>query len=437
MLGNKNTIHTFCFIFFLALAVWSNACNAQLDNAIFSGRPYTNKESKVSPDINESKQGFGFLQYTKDNEYLQKINPGQTFFGSRIWYQISIKIVAEDADNPNVPTPNALGLGNHPSITEPQKSIAGDMDSITSLKYTPLPQRVSMGIRLGGLVQYEFGGWESKPVFRPIINFYWNKGGRSFIAGNIHSQTQHLLPDLLINYDLALKTPIEYGLQFTRETPHLSSENWLEWRQRMDISSGRQEIISFGNRIEFRVLKPNSAKRNMHFKGFVLLMHKGGEGFVKQQAIGNRFVWGGGIKITENKNVFFEGLYFFHQDFSAKDIIADSGQKNVSFKTGSAILLNFGIRLAKNQQLVLSSVTANRFSTPLGAPIYQCVNYENPSYYAINRQLFTARYTLAKNLFSEKMRMEFRIEPSYDFYKKWFLFSVGLYFRYLEGNAAL
>ncbi len=433
----KPPIQSFGFIFFLTFAGYSSVCKAQLDNAIFSGRPYSNTASKLSPDRNESKQGFGFLQYTKDNEYLQKINPGQTFFGSRIWYQISIKIDADNANKPNMSSSNDAKFGNRTTITDPLNSIAEGTDTSNSLTYTPSLQPVRMGIRVGGLVQYEFGGWESKPVFRPIIHFYWHKGERSFIAGNIRSQTQHLLPDLLINYDLAFKNPIEYGLQHTIENRHISAENWLDWRQRMDISSGRQEIISFGNRIEFRVLKPNAAQRNIHFKGFALLMHKGGEGFAKQQRIANRSVWGGGFRITANKNVFFEGLYFSHRDFSAIDILADSGQQAISFKTGSALLLNIGIRLSQNQQLVFSSVTANRFSTPLGAPIYQCVNYENPSFYAIDRQMFTARYTLAKNLLSEKMRMEFRIEPSYDLYKKWFLFSLGLYFRYLEGNAEL
>ena len=28
---------------------------------------------------------WGFLHYNKDNEYLQRINPGETFFGNQLW----------------------------------------------------------------------------------------------------------------------------------------------------------------------------------------------------------------------------------------------------------------------------------------------------------------------------------------------------------------
>jgi hypothetical protein len=58
---------------------------------------------------------WGFLHYNKDNEYLQRINPGETFFGNQLWAF------------------NTFALGHSDDFQE------------------------SISLSLGGLVKYDFG----------------------------------------------------------------------------------------------------------------------------------------------------------------------------------------------------------------------------------------------------------------------------------------
>ena len=332
---------------------------------------------------------WGFLHYNKDNEYLQRINPGETFFGNQLWAF------------------NTFALGHSDDFKE------------------------SISLSLGGLVKYDFGGYESKMRFSPIMQIKLQTKKGTLIAGNLISQTQHNLPEPMINYDLAFKRPVEYGTQVFKKTKHWDTEAWLDWRQMLDTQTFRQEIISFGTRLEYQLFESNKHALNAKMQGYLMLLHRGGEGFRYFLPLMNRGTYSTGFTLYSDRK---EAKYcnipkftlnawaFYQKDFSPK--------LSQPMREGTAMMVNLGIRLNRNQQLIFSGYQANKFTTPLGAPFYQCVNETNPIYFNPVRKIVAARFIQRFHLVSQRFQLESRLEPIYDLEDKYLLYSLGLYLKY-------
>lgn len=332
---------------------------------------------------------WGFLHYNKDNEYLQRINPGETFFGNQLWAF------------------NTFALGHSDDFKE------------------------SISLSLGGLVKYDFGGYESKMRFSPIMQIKLQTKKGTLIAGNLISQTQHNLPEPMINYDLAFKRPVEYGTQVFKKTKHWDTEAWLDWRQMLDTQTFRQEIISFGTRLEYQLFESHKHALNAKMQGYLMLLHRGGEGFRYFLPLMNRGTYSTGFTLYSDRK---EAKYcnipkftlnawaFYQKDFSPK--------LSQPMREGTAMMVNLGIRLNRNQQLIFTGYQANKFTTPLGAPFYQCVNETNPIYFNPVRKIVAARFIQRFHLVSQRFQLESRLEPIYDLDDKYLLYSLGLYLKY-------
>jgi len=336
---------------------------------------------------------WGMLHYNKDNEYLQRINPGETLFGNMAWAFITRSVAKE-----------------------------GDEQVL---------------LTLGGLAKVDFGGYETKLRFNPLIQLILHAKQGILTVGSIPSHTQHLMPEPMINYDLAFKKPVEYGFQFYKNTKHLVLESWLDWRQAIDTQTFRQEIISFGTRIEYQLFKDeakNFHALNAKASGYLLLLHKGGEGFRYLLPLANRGTYAAGFTLfTQQRNTSLENysstpkfklecLAFYQKDFSPR--------LSQPFREGTAVMINMGIKLTKTQYLVLTAYQANKFTTPLGASFYQCVNENNIMYFNPVRKIISARYIQQIHMISQNFQIESRLEPIYDLDQKHLLYSLGLYLKY-------
>ena len=336
---------------------------------------------------------WGMLHYNKDNEYLQRINPGETLFGNMAWAFITRSVAKE-----------------------------GDEQVL---------------LTLGGLAKVDFGGYETKLRFNPLIQLILHAKQGILTVGSIPSHTQHLMPEPMINYDLAFKKPVEYGFQFYKNTKRLVLESWLDWRQAIDTQTFRQEIISFGTRIEYQLFKDEA--KNFHAinakaSGYLLLLHKGGEGFRYLLPLANRGTYAAGFTLfTQQRNTSLENysstpkfklecLAFYQKDFSPR--------LSQPFREGTAVMINMGIKLTKTQHLVLTAYQANKFTTPLGASFYQCVNENNIMYFNPVRKIISARYIQQIHMISQNFQIESRLEPIYDLDQKHLLYSLGLYLKY-------
>ena len=332
---------------------------------------------------------WGFLHYNKDNEYLQRINPGETFFGNQLWAF------------------NTFSLGHSDDFKE------------------------SISLTLGGLVKYDFGGYESKLRFSPIMQIKLQTKKGTLIAGNLISQTQHNMPEPMINYDLAFKRPVEYGTQVFKKTKHWDTEAWLDWRQLIDTHTFRQEIISFGTRLEYQLFESHKHALNAKMQGYLMLLHKGGEGFRYFLPLMNRSTYSAGFTVFSDRK---EAKYcnipkftlnawaFYQKDFSPK--------LSQPMREGTALMVNVGIRLNRSQQLIFTGYQANKFTTPLGAQFYQCVNESNPIYFSHTRNIVAARFIQRFHLVSQRFQLESRLEPIFDLDEKFLLYSLGLYLKY-------
>lgn len=369
----------------------------------FTNKPFdsTYNEEVLSPEMPEFVEDdrgmrptkyqphWGFLHYNKDNEYLQRINPGETFFGNQLWGY------------------STMNLGRSDDYQE------------------------SISLSLGGLVKYDFGGYESKMRFSPIMQIKLQTKKGTLIAGNLISQTQHNLPEPMINYDLAFKRPVEYGTQVFKRTKHWDTEAWLDWRQLLDTQTFRQEIISFGTRIEYQLFESHKHAVNAKMQGYLMLLHRGGEGFRYFLPLMNRGTYSTGFTLYSDRK---EAKYcnipkftlnawaFYQKDFSPK--------LSQPMREGTAMMVNLGIRLNRNQQLIFTGYQANKFTTPLGAPFYQCVNETNPIYFNPVRKIVAARFIQRFHLVSQRFQLESRLEPIYDLEDKYLLYSLGLYLKY-------
>ncbi len=336
---------------------------------------------------------WGMLHYNKDNEYLQRINPGETLFGNMAWAFITRSVAKE-----------------------------GDEQVL---------------LTLGGLAKVDFGGYETKLRFNPLIQLILHAKQGILTVGSIPSHTQHLMPEPMINYDLTFKKPVEYGFQFYKNTKHLVLESWLDWRQAIDTQTFRQEIISFGTRIEYQLFKDqakNFHALNAKASGYLLLLHKGGEGFRYQLPLANRGTYAAGFTLfTQQRNTSLENysstpkfklecLAFYQKDFSPR--------LSQPYREGTALMINMGIKLTKTQHLVLTAYQANKFTTPLGASFYQCVNENNILYFNPVRKIISARYIQQIHMISQNFQIESRLEPIYDLDQKHLLYSLGLYLKY-------
>lgn len=370
----------------LLIVIISNihVVEAQWKNEIFSANP---EQEFESPKGMRSIRPFqiGLLQYTKDNEYFQPNSPGETFFGQRLW-----AITEIEKANKNQPLTVRIGM---------------------SIQF-PFQQQVSQKLAAYPIIQMEYHGKKS-----------------SIQAGNIDAHVQHKLPDPVMSYDFALSNPVEYGLNWKTNHKNWDFNSWLNWRQLAIVETSQQEIISFGNRANYQLLMNKKVQLTLPL--YALMYHKGGEDLAIPKNIQNKLSTGIGFQINlPNSRWFLESWKGFSNDFSP--------QRNQPFRNGDYWLFSATKQLSNSHRIQFNYFQGTEFHSPLGNPLFGSVNLNNPYKSMPLNNLLFARYSYSKTLNSNQSRgkatMEFRFEPIFKIPENEFLFSVGLYFKYVLGG---
>ncbi len=359
--------------------------NRQIDSTAlrieqFDFEPFKNRNRRKS---NKPYLQLGALQYTKNNEYFQATNPGETIIGQRLW-----------------------------SVVEYQNS----------------GTNILVTYSLGAVLQFPFDQKLSNQVqFKPIVRLTLQTPKSTIIAGNIDGHVNHNLPEAVYNYEWALKSPIEYGLAWNRNSKFLRWHSWLNWRQQAIIESSQQEIIVGGFSSSFTLLSPktsNITNFSLEVPAFMIHQHQGGENLKQPQPIQNKNNSGLGLRLkTKTLQAEYYGIQSL--DFSP--------QPQQPYKNGFGHLVNISYFIKQNHRLVGTYWNANEFHSPLGAPMYGCVNLNNPYKNIQQKEVIFLRYAYLKRWMNNTVS-EFRLEPGLDLKTNDFLLSFGLYFRFIIGD---
>ncbi len=349
------------------VALCSGSLYAQLSNDIF----------RMQPAMPESRWGTTFeaTQFLKNNEYFNHINPGETIFGFQVKGLLHYRIQSNTT------------------------------------------------FSTGVFLQKDFGdaGFFTKAI--PIFNFQIKKNKWVYNLGNIQPHIFHNLPEPMLNYENLFMHPVELGLQAKRQGKRLNYDAWLEWRQKMDETKGRQEMIIFGQSLEENLVQTGGI--TLSIPAAATIYHQGGQGLAIPTPIATRINTMIGLRFkTNDSNFFLENLFLNSLDNSPTPV--------QPYKNGWASMTNLRFRLKKYHQIALTWWYANEFQTTLGNTMFTNVNLKDPYLHSGVRRLAMLRYVFSRPIAGNKLWMDFRVEPYYDLDYKKTEFSSGLFFRYVS-----
>lgn len=370
------------FIFFI-LIVFANQGHCQLDNEIFDGE----NDRLTKLDTNWKNQntvfGLGGLNYLKNNEYQEQHNPGETHFGTLLWAAYNLKL-----------TKTAI-------------------------------------VTVGGLVNVAYGRSATNRIpFYPIVQLRYKLNNSELIAGNIQSNTKHNLQEAQINIENSLLQPLEYGLQYILKSSWLHYDAWLNWRQNAIPQISQQEIISFGQSASVKLFQNRQKKIGLFIPISALVYHKGGEFLINQKPIVNHTIGSIGLKLNLDKiGSEISNITFFSQDFSP--VLTHT------FKSGFANQFYVKQKISLNQSISIIHFFGQEYYSPFASNLFLSENNSNPMLTDRIRNFAMIRYQYKKDLISEKLKMDLRIEPIFHLDNQKFAFSTGLYFKYTFGSVVL
>lgn len=351
-------------IFFLGIQF---TLQAQLSNNTF----------RHGQDLPKSKFGLSVknLQYTKNNEYYNGINPGATFFG---------------------------------------------FQSQAAFHYR-LNQNVTFSTGL--LLQRDFGDQKGLSKAIPLFNFQMLHKNWKWNLGNVEPHIHHNLVEPLMDYENIIKQPVEGGFQGIRKTKNMFYDFWLEWRQLANGEKGLQEKIVFGHSLEFALL--NTSTLNVSIPVQAIIYHQGGQALNINAHVATRVQAAGGLRLRNSDTTFLlEGFVFQSLD--------NSETESQPYKNGWASMLNLRVRPWKSHEVALSYWQSREFISNTGNPVFSNVNFNDPYYNANTRQLLMLRYVFTRPIVQNRLWVDFRLEPYYDMQYQSLEFSQGLYFRWVE-----
>lgn len=342
--------------------------HAQLYNRTFLDKRYM-QSAKVGISLEA-------LQYLKNNEYFNNINPGETLFGfqgkAQLHYRLNDKFL-----------------------------LSG-----------------------GLLLQKDYGDPKFISHAYPLLHFYIQKNVWAFHLGNIQPHVNHELIEPMLNYENIIRQPVEYGFQATRRVCGSFYDVWLNWKQNAQKDPGRQEQIVFGQ--SFYTYRAITKRITFSNPVQAIVYHQGGQSLnlnthlrtVVNLAAGLHL----GMKFRDSgTGMFMEGF--------ALGSLDNSPALSQPFKNGWASMSNIGFMLHRHQ-VVASWWYAREFYSPLGNAVFNNFNTENPYANASTRRLIMLRYVYTKPLGNSGINLDFRLEPYYDMEVKKLEFSQSLYFRY-------
>jgi hypothetical protein len=377
-------LHLRLVLFSCLLLIFQVPLSAQLSNTLFNGTfnhlnlsfdsLYTNEKLKEIP----GKFNAQVLHYLKNNEYMERHNPGETFFGMQV----------------------ALG----------------------TMSYL---QHKHSKVYLGVLMDIPYGNHAHIKGY-PLVQFQhqWNPN-HQLILGSIHGNTRHQLYEPLYNYELNVTRPVEYGIQYLFQNTHFQSDIWLDWRQQAVTQASIQEHISFGLSSQWHI-NPTQKNHRWSIPFSQLLFHRGGESLSLGKPIHNQWNGSIGLKYQHKNHVSFESVLLGALDFSPS--------LSHAFRDGHAWYNQFQWNLSKSQKCVISHYYAEEFYAPLGPNLFLSEQHQKPQNIDHYRNFIMVRYQWMKAIIPNICTFDFRVEPIWHIEKKHFAFSTGLYFKYILGG---
>ena len=353
----------------LALAV--TPLLAQLPNDLFNQQPAPpRKPIGLQTDV------FPFL---KNNEYFNRINPGETLFGFRT-------------------------------------SVAGVFNLQPGGK-----ARLTTGL----LIQENYGDAKTviKPLFSLSLTSYneWN-----YVFGALQSGTRHGLIEPLYNYEQVLTQPLEYGIQVRKNSRRLFYDGWLEWRQRFDDGKGTREMLVAGQHFQPRIALGGKTTLSVPLQA--LLIHQGGQSVNNPLPISTRINAAAGLRLSGNDTGWVMEGY-------ALQSLDNSPNPQQPWSNGYAFMANIQKRFGRYHRVAASWWFAREFTSTLGSPVFTNVNLEYPYAYQHTRRIAMLRYVYSRPIAGNNLWLDVRIEPHYDFESAGVEFSHGLYLRYLRSGS--
>lgn len=348
-----------------------NNAYAQLNNSFFKDTLdvyYLN-----NMPINKKKPVFAIsgLHYNKNNEYFNRLNPGQTFFGTQLQPKLLYK-----------PDTHLL-------------------------------------FEAGVLLDKNYGDPKFISRIYPIVKLTYVHKDLFLRLGSLQSHINHGMPDVLLNYENAFMDPVEYGIQTVMTRKNLIYESWTQWKQNVDKETIRQEIIIVGQSLILKPIRKEKFKLDIPVQGFGY--HKGGQAIPGAPPLINRFILGSGLKLNFNNKLILESYYFGSLD--------KSQNMQQPFDNGMGLMEN--IRwLFRKHEFVFTWWYSREFVSTLGAPMFSNINFDEVYLFSNTRQLAMLRWNYTTHIIRNKMFLDARFEPYYDITAKKIEFSHGFHVRW-------
>lgn len=355
----------------VALFCLSMICVAGLKSQL------SNSVFRQGPAMPETQTGFTFeaLQYLRNSEYFSNLNPGSTLFGFQALPMLHYRI-SEHA-------------------------------------------RFSTGL----FMQRDFGDGRALNQLIPVFNFGFESRNWRWNLGNIRPNIHHNLIEPLMNYENVIRQPVEGGIQGLRKTQKMNYDFWLEWRQKADDVAGKQEKIVFGHSLEQGLYSTSSFRLSLPIQA--IIYHQGGQALHLNAHVATRLTGAAGIRLrNKDTSILLEGFGLLCAD--------NSDTRSQPFQNGWAAMANLRVRPFKYHEVALSWWFGRQFVTSTGNPVFSNVNLSDVYLNRNTRQLAMLRYVYSRPIVKNKLWIDFRLEPYYDFQYRNLEFAQGLYFRYIE-----
>lgn len=340
---------------------------AQLSNNLF----------RQNTQLPQTKYGISFeaLQFLKNNEYFNSINPGETLFGFQTKTQFHYRL------NSNA--------------------------------------RFSAG----ALLQHDFGDERFFSKATPLFNLELRKKSWLFNLGNVQPHVLHNMNEAMLSYENTMRQPVELGLQALHETSKMRYDAWLHWQQKADGMRNRQEQIIFGQSWEQKLLKMGSITLSIPFQAIVF--HNGGQALNLSSRVSTRMAGCVGLRLTNADTSFVLESFVFQS-------LDNSSTLSQPYQNGNASMTNLRFHPHKYHEIALTWWFAREFISPTGNSMFSNANLNDVYQNRNTRQFAMLRYVYSRPIVANKIWMDLRLEPYYDFQKKKTEMSQGLYFRYVE-----
>lgn len=348
-----------------------SALRAQLNNNFF--KDTLDYYYLKNMPVNRQKPSFAItgLHYNKNNEYFNRINPGQTFFGTQL---------------------------------QPKLLFKPDSDLL---------------FELGVLLNKNYGDPKFISNIYPIVKLSYQHNDLFLRLGSLQSHVNHGMTDVLLNYENVFTDPVEYGFQTILNKKKFLYESWIQWKQNLDKQTIRQEIIIAGQSFIFKPVQKQNVKLQIPIQGFAY--HKGGQDIPGAPPLTNRFVGGAGIQLKLFNTLQLESYYFGSLD--------KSPSLQQPFKNGMGLMENIRV-FYKKHEFAFTWWYSREFVSTLGAPMFSNIKMDEAYIFSDTRQLAMLRWNYTTHIIKNKLFLDARFEPYYDLTAKKFEFSHSFHVRW-------